>query len=238
MYKLVLIFLLLLGCNADHQGNLKIINPKKLKGWPTLVDSLKFENTPLNNSTDTLKSWSHYLIYYIGIAKDTIIASFGNEGYYSPTTKVWDKNFINFEGTIYLKSPLIQYNFKRHSLIKERFNLTVEIDTLNSINNLYPVLISNKHSDTLFFKLGSYLDIVMEAKDSIGNWKSIEQANFYSCGIGLPNIILPPQNYILTFAPIYKGNYKTEMRLRFGDNYSKTWFGRINYGQFKSNNYY
>ena len=78
----------------------------------------------------------------------------------------------------------------------------------------------------------------MEAKDAKGAWHPIQTPHQYFCGTGLPVINLPPKTCLLTLAPIFKGNYKTQLRLRLGKNYSKPWFGRIHYGQFKRNNYY
>ena len=45
----------------------------------------------------------------------------------------------------------------------------------------------------------------------------------------LNSIFLPLNEVILTPAPIYKGDYKTDLRLALGDNFSPVFKGNINY---------
>jgi hypothetical protein len=56
----------------------------------------------------------------------------------------------------------------------------------------------------------------------------------YGCGVGISSVILPPNECALTFAPIFKGNYKTQLRLKLGENYSNIFYSSINYRQFQS----
>lgn len=56
------------------------------------------------------------------------------------------------------------------------------------------------------------------------------------CGNGVGTIILPPNEIVLSSAPIFNGNFKTELRLTVPktDIYSNTFDGSINYRQFES----
>ncbi len=45
--------------------------------------------------------------------------------------------------------------------------------------------------------------------------------------------MLPPNEIVITLAPIFKGNYKTQIRLKYGKNYSKPFDGSIRYSQFE-----
>ena len=103
----------------------------------------------------------------------------------------------------------------------------------SKINYGYPVLLTNNHTDTVTVGYGVILPLEMEAKDSTGLWKPIEKRFIYACGMGLNSIILPPNEIILTSAPIYKGDFKTDLRLVLGDNFSPVFQGNINYSQFE-----
>jgi hypothetical protein len=73
----------------------------------------------------------------------------------------------------------------------------------------------------------------LEAKDSTGNWRPIEEPYVYMCGNGVGTIILPPTEVVLSFVPITNGNYLTQLRLVFGNNHSAPYVGYINYRQFE-----
>lgn len=53
------------------------------------------------------------------------------------------------------------------------------------------------------------------------------------CGTGLSTIILPPNEIAVTFVPVFKGNYKTQLRLTDGKNHSASFEGKIFYTQFQ-----
>ena len=74
----------------------------------------------------------------------------------------------------------------------------------------------------------------MKAKDSLSNWKPVEKKWTYICGNGVGSIILPPNEIVITSAMIYNGGHETDLRLKIGKNYSKTYKGKINYRQFDS----
>ena len=66
----------------------------------------------------------------------------------------------------------------------------------------------------------------------------IEKMFIFKCGNGINSIMLPPNNIILSSKVIYTGDYKTHLRIKLGDNYSKEFRGAINYSQFKESRWY
>jgi hypothetical protein len=102
----------------------------------------------------------------------------------------------------------------------------------------YPVTIVNDHDDTINIGYGDHIPVIMEALDTNGQWKPIEEQFVYMCGTGLNRIILPPGNIVVTYAFVYKGNYRTKLRLRYvtgkPEAVSNEFYGSINRTQFKN----
>ncbi|KAA3640496.1 MAG: hypothetical protein DWQ02_01995 [Bacteroidetes bacterium] len=100
----------------------------------------------------------------------------------------------------------------------------------------YPVFMMNQTSDTISVGYGKFIPLILEAKDSTGNWRPLEVSYIYDCGTGLNTIFLPPGNTLITSCKIYQGDYQTSLRLKFGFewfNYSNQFTGSIDYGQFE-----
>lgn len=130
----------------------------------------------------------------------------------------------------------------------EQSSVEISIDTSKRIKNralmtrswetvyyeAYPVLLRNLEEDTIVIGLLLELPLLMEAKDSSGNWQLIEEEIGALCGTGLMGIILPPNEVVLTSVGIYQGNYETDWRLRIGNSYSMPFRGVINYSQFEN----
>ena len=95
-------------------------------------------------------------------------------------------------------------------------------------------MIQNIGTDTITIAYGDFLPLITEAKDSIGNWKPIEEKWTYMCGNGVGSIILPPNEIGLSATMVYHGNYPTTLRLRIDSSFSNEFMGRINYRQFES----
>jgi len=99
----------------------------------------------------------------------------------------------------------------------------------------YPIFIQNQSKDTLMIGSGEYLPLIIEAQDSLGNWKPVQSPFMYFCGTGLSNFYLPPNHLAVSSCKLFEGEYETQMRLVFG--YYKTavsneFKGRMNYQQF------
>ncbi len=234
---------MLLALTACHAGKPKE-NNKGLKEvekeFPIIKPTMHTDYYNLLIGDDSVEEMStaQYWVYYIGPYQDTLTIANGINGLPPPPLIFDNKGRAIPQPT--QPEHLVQFfDFENHRYSEiDTFKIDMRIDTSKSKNNFYPVLISNKTKDTIFFNNSFDLDIKMEAKDSLGHWLPIQKPYINFCGTGLPSIILPPDTYILTLAPIFKGNFKTSLRLRYGNNYSTPFIGRINYGQFKSNNYY
>ncbi len=104
----------------------------------------------------------------------------------------------------------------------------------------YPVMLANHSGETLNIGFGEYLPLLIEARDSLGNWRPIQEAYRYHCGTGLTSFYLPPEEILITSCKQYSGDYRTTMRLVLESEnpaYSNEFYGAINYQQFDEPKY-
>ncbi len=104
----------------------------------------------------------------------------------------------------------------------------------------YLVMIENISEDTLNLGYGEYLPLIIEAQDSLGLWKPIQEPHTYFCGTGLTYFYITPNQIAITSCKLFKGNYKTKMRLGYGFKpriYSNEFYGQMKYSQFDSNEF-
>lgn len=199
---------------------------------------------------------ANYFPLYFGIIKDSLILDHKIRPYLppSPPPLVGGATIIpqdKHKG--YPKTDLNGYEkyFPIYGLIDFTFldsaNLQIDIDTTQVIKNIdfetlqdstfafraYPVLLKNNSDSILVVGSGTHLDLIMEAKNEQNEWKPIERRFTYFCGTGLPSIILPPGESVITSAKIYQGNFETEIRLRMRNHFSPTFKGKININQFR-----
>ncbi len=100
----------------------------------------------------------------------------------------------------------------------------------------YPVFMMNQSTDTVSVGYGQFIPLILEAKDSTDTWRPLQTSYIYDCGTGLNTIFLPPGNTLITSCKIFRGDYETVLRLKFGYewfNYSNQFIGSIDYGQFE-----
>jgi hypothetical protein len=238
MKDIQIIFLLttlfLISCQTDKKQDVKVIDNSQ--PFPVVLDTLGIEEFlySYEDENSTWLSTTNYNLYFIGELKDTIYLNFSPpppplpSGIKSTNTRdisvgedPFKKYYIEWDG---------EMNYKDWTQSK----IDIQIDTINKISNLFPVMLTNLDTDTTFIGYGSHIPLVMEAIDSTDTWKPIQEEFIYMCGVGVGSIILPPNQCVLTLAPIFNGNYKTKLRLILGDNHSKPFSGFINYRQFQS----
>jgi hypothetical protein len=94
-----------------------------------------------------------------------------------------------------------------------------------------PVILQNNSDSTAIVGFGRRIPIVLEALDVDNLWKPVEKPYIYKCGTGLSDILLKPKDIICVLVPKYKGTFKTQLRLKLGNNVSKTFLGEINKSQ-------
>jgi len=231
---------LTLGCVDSNFRNEYSIS----KSFPVLVDSL---NLNASNRNASWLSTANYDFLYIGKQTDTISVNYYLRYYHPPpppapgVKKDEERKARPFAG--YYVEWLSDKRYKPWEEAEiEVFVDTTQLVKSSDINadinssffNAYPVLLKNKDSDTITIAYGTYVPMILEAKDSLKNWNPIEKRWSTMCGVGVGTVMLPPDEVVLSSAMIYNGNYETELRLKIGDNYSNTFRGKINHRQFLS----
>ena len=242
-FSLVIIF----GCqNSTNElkSNLNQLEFRSIELIDTFSNPLLFEN-----ACSITEAEFHPM--YMGIIKDSIFLNY-NSREIEYKNYHWNKyrrpdpnNLIIYIDTLqtigsvkrHIVPPPPPPGYKGHGKFKE-LNKVSRGETKS-----YPVYIKNITKDTLIVGYGIYIPLVIEAKDSLGKWRPIQEPYNYFCGTGLNNYYLPPNEIILNSCKLFQGDYKTKMRLSFGyENTSKSneFVGYMNYEQFDEslNKYY
>lgn len=155
----------------------------------------------------------------------------------------------------------MQMFFDRSSDAQERIyaypdsgDLIVHIDTNQSVSNIggtskfvngkpeftrqcykaFPVFFVNTTKDTLSIGTNLGPSSYLEAIDKNGKWRPVEKESWILCGTGLSYIFLAPGEIAVTSVPVYKGNFRTKLRLRHKQTLSIEFYGSINHTQFES----
>lgn len=239
----IVILATVIGCKEEvlNSNNVEI----KSDSFPYLIDTSNFK---ISDRYETWLATANYDFLYIGRYRDTITVDYNLRFSQPPPPPETDADKTNkdesgnsFQG--YYLDWLAEKNYKYW----EESNIEIRIDNSRIINNddihvdwdnpyfkANPVMLINKETDTILVGYGDFVPLIMEAKDSLSNWKPIEKQWIYMCGNGVGSIILPPNEIVITSAMIYNGDYQTDLRLRIGKNFSKPYKGKINYRQFES----
>lgn len=173
---------------------------------------------------------ANYNPLYIGENRDSIYVSRRAD---LKKYSIYDHHPVSYNGPDSVGILLLMDTTK----IISDYSLIWEDDegTLNrKVFKAFPVFVVNTTRDTLDIGYGDHIPIIMEAKDKDGAWRPIEQPYIYFCGTGLRQIILPPNEMVVTSAPINKGKFKTRLRLRYNTTLSQEFYGAINPEQFVS----
>jgi hypothetical protein len=117
---------------------------------------------------------------------------------------------------------------------EEEWNRDLRTDTLSRWFTAYPVLVRSLEPDTILIGAGDYVPLEVEAQDQLGQWRPIEKPFLHFCGTGMPSMMLPPRQVVLTSMLIPHGSFSTQLRVRLGENYSPPFRGRIHPRQFES----
>ena len=242
-----MIFISLWTISCQTENSLKNETKDISNEWtfPVIIDTIEFRTEDLNT---TWISRANYNLLYIGLPKDTIKNNDRIRFIQPPPPppgsgiKKYKKEFKNPLDGYYI-DWLSERTYKSWNEV----TIDIRIDTTTSIRKdvlqverkspylrNYPVILTNIETDTIQITYGNYLPLIMEAKDSSDKWRPIEEERIYMCGVGIGSIILPPKQIALTSVIVFEGNYKTDLRLKIGQNYSNTFNGTINYRQFES----
>lgn len=229
--------ILIFGVACFFSSCLSQVDEKELEKFPVIIDS--------SNVSAKINDWSKYQldkfstskyqIFYIGKKTDTIILdAFLNVSGFprsEDSNGFYDRPEVQRKLAIYKKYYLewgVNSDFKNWKECK----LKIEFDTAQIIENSIPVLLSSLEFDTVEIGYGYFLPLIIEAKDSLGKWQSIQEPFISGCSNGIGNFILPPNEQFLTYVPILNGEYSTELRFKLGKNYSASFHGFIQYSWF------
>ncbi|MGB0431941.1 MAG: hypothetical protein ACPGLV_15815 [Bacteroidia bacterium] len=187
---------------------------------------------------------SNYIPLYFGPKSDTITVSYHIRKLQNKEMQfVRDYNILNREFKSNNDSFAVQLNFYHsyYPLYKYKsgfdstnVNLTVSVLTDQLIKNInfsrfktdynspafaaYPIIIENNDSVALAIGYGNYIYANLEYFDNlIKKWIPFDHVTTYSCGTGVPNIILHPNQIAVTSVPIIKGFKNMSLRLKIGN---------------------
>lgn len=193
--------------------------------FPTIIDTINIKRFTFDDENSPWLNTASYEFYYLGKLNDTIYLEkairFSPE---EPKKNNLQKKYEKYS----TENPKYDSKYWGNSKIQ------IEINKSLKISNSIPVLIRNNNKDTIAIGYGTQIPITMEAQNEKKEWKPIQEKFIYMCGFGLKTIILPPNEIAITLAPIFKGNFKTKLRLKLGDNKSEPFWGYINKRQFES----
>lgn len=196
---------------------------------PVVIDLTSDKDTCSAFKIDFLKT-SNYYLFYIGEKRDTIIVE-------DAFVRTDDNDYVLEIGDI---EDYGRYQYP------EKNEINIIVDTARLVTKFmygqtglgYPVIITNISEDTLQVGATRYLgelDMILEAKDSSGNWLPIEKEIELMCFFGVYPIFLPPSEISITAVPIFEGTFETELRIKMDQTTSNVFRGRIDPKQFEVN---
>lgn len=250
----ILLFVLVALFGSCQQNEEKLEIVEKFV-FPMIMDTFEF----INSSKQAIYlSEGNYKFLYVGEYKDTIFSNYRLHLYELPppppppslnkkNKQKTEKNGEELTITDFMEGNTVGWMAANYFKHWDSSKIEITIDTAKEISNVnfkdsficataHPVLLKNMEKDTVLLGVGSYeiyIPLILEAKDSLGIWKPIEKIKkFRGCGNGFRYGIIPKKQVVLTSSVIYHGDYKTDLRLKLGINYSKPFKGSIHYKQF------
>lgn len=203
-------------------------------------DYEKYENVFLDKRSDSWREYSHFQILKIGKVQDTVVIDkIIND--ITPQPRLPGQDSSEYESLLWQQkelAPMAEYFLEWDESHTYKFwnysKMEINVDTSLKYGNSYMLKIDNPSIDTVVAGYGNVLPIAVEARDSSGNWREIEKVLKHNCGVGISSFILPPDESIITMAPVFDGDYITDIRYRYGENVSNSYKAKIKYRQFLS----
>jgi len=246
MKKVVYFWIVLIyACGSQELEIGMLPTYKNSLGNIVLIDTFKNE---LKLDTASFITEAEFHPMFIGKRVDSIILNYNSrkieQRHFEWTiNKMPDSNDLN----VYIDTTkIIGSSIKTITALRKRLDngldwKTIAVEERGEIKS-YPVIIENTSRDTLTIGYGEYIPLILEAVDSLGEWKPIQEPYTYFCGTGLTHIYIQPNQSLITSCKLYRGEYLTKMRLAFSFHkaiYSNEFYGQMNYKQFdKSPNMY
>lgn len=234
-FAFFLIMFFIVSCHNHKKEGVK--ESDILPPFPVVLDTLGIDRfVHLSDENDsTWVSTSNYGFYYIGEVKDTIFLSTSLNFYPQPLSSEVKATMPKRENPF--EKYYIEWNEEKNYKDWTGAHIDIRIDTTTLIARSFPAMLTNRGTDTVFIGYGKHIPMMMEATDSLGNWRPIQETYRYVCGMGVGSIILPPNECVLTLVPVFSGRYKTALRLTLGNNHSLPFTGFIEYWQFEGISY-
>jgi hypothetical protein len=225
------------------------LDDNQIRDFPFLIDTFNLEIT---YKILQEASVANYRPLYIGVKNDTLDVNYNLSKYYAPPP---DIEVIEIDLTTPPKSEIEKKQTRQnHDKISEYFKdfsfekkcpdwydskIKITIGTTQKIRNVgskkyedtdfiyeaYPVILENTSDSTIIIGYGSQIPLILELKDESGEWKATETMFTYMCGNGLPSILLPKGEIVLTSVPVMKVEKDILFRLKIGKNYSEVFGG-------------
>ncbi|MFT5819882.1 MAG: hypothetical protein ACI8ZM_001107 [Crocinitomix sp.] len=228
----VLIILIISGsfiwsCNQEPQKKESL----KIESFPVVINTGDCLEGPIE---EEYLSNSYYKLLYIGPTIDSIKVDWLlSANFYNDVIDL-DALREDLPPAEYRAYHLSAYS--KNLIPAELLDLKIRIDTSQFINDIfrqYPVFITNISLDTAIIASRYKIPAIMEAMNERGEWRAIQEP-LIGCGTGVTHVKLPPNEIVMSYAPIFNGEFKTAFRIRIGDNISNIFFGSINPNQFES----
>lgn len=242
MKKLFFVLLILnSACEQIEQINDKSIQRHSLSQIK-LIDTF---DKKLELDTLLYKSQAEFHPLYIGEKLDSIFLNYNSEEVTSNALGwrySWETNpneLKIFIDTTQLIGSLHEYTLPiPPTNFEEADDWEIEISTRNT--QAYPIIIENISNDTLILGYGEHIPLIIEAQDSLGIWKPIQEPFLYFCGTGIEHFYIAPNQIAITSCKLFEGDYTAKMRLAFVSEiilYSNEFYGQVKYSQFEPNEY-
>jgi len=225
------------GCQDLEKG--KFSEYKNPLEKTVLIDTFKNQ---LKLDTASFITEAAFHPMFIGEKKDSIILSYNSKKvehrhFEWNVNKMPDSNDLAvYIDTTKIIGSSINTITALPPKLENELDWKITIDEERGEFKSYPVIIENRSNDTLTIGYGEYIPLILEAVDSLGEWKPIQEPYTYFCGTGLTHTYIQPNQLLITSCKLYSGKYLTKMRLVFRfhkANYSNEFYGQMNYKQFE-----
>ncbi len=192
---------------------------------PIIVDTLIVAETEISSFIPNSKVSFERIPFYIGEIRDTI--DLGR--FYQDVTIPIKEHFIKENALEDFRknhdSSIIFHFYQEEIVIYKHYNELNNVEYFHS--NI--LIIQNISDSNLIIGYGYQIPIIIEALDENKNWIKIEKFHYYECGVGLHYIQMKDKEIACFVIPKYHGNYKTLLRFKLGNNFSKPFEGEINH---------
>ncbi len=213
MKVLTTVFIALLLFSCKSKSIQKSIQKFKI---PFLIEKRTFKS--IEYIIDSSINISDYSILYLGKRTDTICVNYQ----YESEKDISITRLRNFSS----KNNQLKIIIDTNQIISK-----LSFENLSFVK-AYPIFLANNSSDTIAIAYGKKVHLILEAVNKKGKWQAIEVNFHFSCGTGLFETYLLPNQVAVSSRFISKGNFKTKLRLRMDSIVSNEIFGEINLSQF------